>query len=388
MKSRTIHLPEGVYPRDLLVAAAEEAGRAPDLALAFLPPEEELRGILAAMGSAWPDALRFGCEAVTQFANCEMTTRGTIQAFWFNDPQHHASVEVIPGTFGEPPSSRRVEAVARRIAGSDGALILVDGLRFPTERFLAELRRSLATMPPLIAGGLASQGEPVTRAGARVFMGERVLPSACLVVTFHGLSMRVEVVRGWSPASPVYTVTRAEGTVVHEIEGEPALEWYRRFFVVDGELAPLPASANRYPLIIQGPNPERQGLYRSMRSFDETTGAVTYWGEIETGDQVRLGIGNGLSLVQTAAGLGAGDNGGNGDNRPAPEAALLCSCFAREAVLDDGLAGREVATLHQALGGASLSGFFTFGEIGPTPRGNLAYYNQTAILVLLHEETA
>lgn len=378
MKSRTIHLPGGAFPRDLLLAVTGEAGRAPDLALAFLPPEEELRDVLAAMGSAWPDTLRFGCEAVTQFADSEMTARGTIQVFWFDDPHHHASVEVVPGTFGEPPSPRRVEAIARRIAGSDGAMILSDGLRFPTERFLAELRRTLAAMPPLIAGGLASQREPVTRAGARVFMGERVLPSACLVVTFHGLSMQVEVVRGWSPASPIYTVTRAQGTVVYEIEGEPATEWYRRFFVVDGELAPLPASANRYPLIIQGPNPERQGLYRSMRSFGEPSGAVTYWGDVETGDHVRLGIGNGHSLVRTAAELKAG---------PAPDAAILYSCVGREAVLDE-MADREVATIHDTLGGVPLSGFFTFGEIGPTTRGNLAYYNHTAILVLLREEGA
>lgn len=378
MKSRTIYLPEGIYPRDLFIAAAEEAGRAPDFALAFLPPSEELRDVLAAMGSAWPDTLRFGCEAAVQFADGAMTTQGTIQLFWFDDPSHHVSVEVVPGTFGEPPSSRRVEAVARRIAGSDGALVLVDGLRFPTERFLAEMRRSLASVPPFIAGGLASQSQPVTRAGARVFIGERVLPSACLVVTLQGLSMQVEVVRGWSPASPVYTVTRAEGAVLYEMDGEPATEWYRRFFVVDGELAPLPVSANRYPLIIQGPNPERQGLYRSMRFFDEPSGAVTYWGDVETGDHVRLGIGNGSSLLRTAAGLRTGS---------VPDAAILYSCVGRQVVLGE-MENREVATIHDALGGVPLSGFFTFGEIGPTPRGNLAYYNQTAILVLLREETA
>ena len=104
--------------------------------------------------------------------------------------------------------------------------------------------------------------------------------------------MRVEVVRGWSPASPVYTVTRAEGSVAYEIDGEPATDWYRRFFAVDGELAPLPEAANRFPLIVEGPGPERQGLYRSMRSFDEPPGAVTFWGGLETGDRVRLGIGN------------------------------------------------------------------------------------------------
>ena len=40
------------------------------------------------------------------------------------------------------------------------------------------------------------------------------------MVTLHGVDMRVEVVRGWSPASPVYQITRAEGCVVHEIDGD------------------------------------------------------------------------------------------------------------------------------------------------------------------------
>src|SRR6476661_8296434 len=121
MRSRTVHLSGGARLRDTLVAAAEEVRRQPDFALAFLPPEENLRDVLAAMTLAWPDALRFGCEAVTQFADREMTSQGTIQLFWLDDPQrHHAWAEVVPGTHGEPPPLRRVEAVARRIAAADG----------------------------------------------------------------------------------------------------------------------------------------------------------------------------------------------------------------------------------------------------------------------------
>jgi hypothetical protein len=363
----------------MLIDASQEAGKPPDIALAFLPPDDRLRETLAAMTAAWPDALRFGCEAVTQFADGETTSSGVIQLFWFDDPRrHHAGVEVIPGTHGEPPSARRVEAVARRIAAADGALLLVDGLRFPTEPFLGELRRTLVSVPPHVAGGLASQGEPVTQAGSRVFVGDRVLPSACLVVTLHGVEMRVEVVRGWSPASPVYTVTRAEGGVVHEIDGEPAAAWYRRFFTVDGVLAPMPAAANRFPLIVEGPLPERQGLYRGMRRFDDPPGSVTFLGDLETGDHVRLGMGNELSLVRTASELSAG---------PQPEAAILYSCTGRESVLGE-RAGDEAAAISQALGGIPLSGFFTCGEIGPTRRGNLAFYNLTAILVLLREVDA
>jgi len=65
----------------MLIAAAGEAGRQPDFVLAFLPPEENLRDVLAAMTLVWPDALRFGCEAVTQVADGEITRQGTLQLF-------------------------------------------------------------------------------------------------------------------------------------------------------------------------------------------------------------------------------------------------------------------------------------------------------------------
>jgi small ligand-binding sensory domain FIST len=86
-------------------------------------------------------------------------------------------------------------------------------------------------------------------------------------------------------------------------------------------------------------------------------------------------MGNDVSLVRTAAGLPAG---------AAPEAAILYSCIGREAVLG-GMAVDELAAIHGALGGAALSGFFTNGEIGPSERGGPAFYNQTAVLVLLEE---
>lgn len=380
MRSRTVHLPGGANPRDTLIEAAGEVGRPPDFVLAFLPPGENLRDVLAAMTLAWPDSVRLGCEAVTQLAGGRTTRQGTVQLFWLDDPKrHHASLDIVPGTHGEPPPLKRVESIARRVVAADGTLLLMDGLRFPAERFLADLRRSLGGHQAPVVGALASHCEPVAGAGARVFAGDRVLPSGCLVLTLHGVALEVAVVHGWSPASPVYTVTRAAGCVVWEIDGEPATDWYRRFFTVGGELAPMPATANRFPILIEGPRPERQGLYRSLRAFDQPCGAVTFWGGLETGDRVRLSMANDVSLAGTAAERLAASP----VERP-PDAALLCSCIGRELMLGE-RSPEEVAALHGALGGIPLSGFYTFGEIGPTPRGDLAYYNHTAVLALLRE---
>lgn len=384
MRSRTIHLPAGEDPRETLRQAATAEGRPPGAVLAFLPPDERLPGTLAALAAEWPESLRFGCEAVTQFADAALTTGGSVQLFWFEAAEHGAAVEVVAGTHADPPASEAVADLAGRLAAADGALLIADGLRFPAEHFLNELRHGLNGSVPMAAGGLASQSEPVARVGARVFVGTEVFPSACLAVTFRGVHLRIEVVRGWTPASPVYIVTRAEGHVLREIDGAPAADWYRRFFTIDGELAPLPESAHRFPLILEGPGPERQGLYRSLRFFDEPPGAVTLWGEIRTGDRVRLGIGNEASLVGVAAALaGTGTEAGT-ETKASAEAAILYSCVGRQAVLGE-RAGEEVAAIHHGLGGVSLSGFFTFGEIGPAPGGSLAFYNHTAILVLLAE---
>lgn len=361
------------------------AWRDADLVLAFLPPGDGLEERLDELARLFPAARVAGCEAVTQFLAGGLAAGGVLHLFRFDHPNHGADIDVVPGSADSPPDPCRLAAWADRLAAGTPLLVVADGLRFPVEAALRALRRELAARgldgaPPL-AGGLASQAEPIAGPGARVFADGRVHESAWLAVSLPGVRAHLEVVRGWDPASPVYTVTRAAGKVLHEIDGGPAVDWYRRFFTVDGVLAPLPETAWRFPLIVEGPAPERHGLYRSMRFFDQPPGAVTLWGEVEDGDRVRLGMGNEASLVARAAAL-AGTGGAH-----APEAAILYSCVGREAVLGEG-AAREVAAVHRALAGVPLSGFFSFGEIGPTTAGGPAFYNHTAILVLLAEEDA
>ncbi|MGD2115107.1 MAG: FIST N-terminal domain-containing protein, partial [Acidobacteriota bacterium] len=311
MRSRVIHPRSGPRSGDALIERARSrlAGEPgadparPDLVCGFLPPGDLLQPTLDAMAEAWPESLRLGCEAVTQFADGAMTSGGSLQLFWFEHAGHRAEVIAVGGTVEAPPDDPAIDRVAALVAEGDPVLILADGLRFPAESFLDRLRARLAggenggeagrserteRGAPRVVGGLASQAEPIAALGARVFLGRDVLEAGCLVVALRGLAMEVEIVRGWDPASPSYTVTAAEGDVLHAIDGEPATDWFRRFFTIEGKLAPLPESAYRFPLIVDGPKPERRNLYRSMKRFDEPPGAVTFWGGIEVGDRIRL----------------------------------------------------------------------------------------------------
>ena len=379
-----LQLPPEVPPAEGLRRLAGEGGvSGADLVLAFLPPSDALEEAVGALTELWPEAARAGCEATTQFAGDRLAAGGTLHLFRFSGAGHRAEVELVPGSVEEPPDAGRLAGIAGRLAEGLPVLLIVDGLRFPVQPALAVLRAELARRgiegPTPVAGGLASQGAPFTGPHARVFAGTRTHPSALVAVTLRGLAARIEVVRGWDPASPIYTVTRAEGNVLWEIDAEPAASWFRRFFTVDGRLAPLPETAWRFPLIVEGPRADRRGLYRSMRSFDDPAGAVTLWGDLETGDEVRLGMGNEASLVRRAAELARAAAGGR------PEAAILYSCVGREVVLGES-AAQEIESVGRALGCPAVSGFFSFGEIGPTDDGGPAFYNHTAILVLLREE--
>jgi len=381
MLSTVLPLAAALAPPASPTTAGAPAGddwRDADLVLAFLPPDGLLEATLERLARRFPAAHVAGCEAVTQFAGDRLAADGTLHLLRFSPGGGRAEVLALP----HDAAAGALEELAAHLAAGRPVLLFADGLRCPVEPVLATLRRSLARRgrpgsPPL-AGGLGSQAVPVVGLGARVFVDGEVVDGGCVAVVLRGVTAAIQVVRGWDPASPVYEVTRADGHVLYEIDGEPAASWFRRFFTIDGELAPLPETAHRFPLIVVGPDPARSGLYRSMRSFDEPAGVVTFWGDLATGDRVRLGMGNEESLVARAGDLASLDAAAP------PQAAVLYSCVGREQVLGDA-ARREVAAVHRALDGVPLSGFFSFGEIGPTPAGGPAFYNHTAILVLLSE---
>ena len=346
----------------------------PDLVLAFLPASVELQATLDAMAEVWPESLRCGCETMVQCAGQDLTREGCLHFFWLEHPGSRVAPHVITGSHAQPPGMEEVEALAERLGDVTSALALVDGMRFPAQELLTRLGRCRTV--PRLAGGLASQPPPLDGIGSRIFVDTTIHPSACVLLALHGIAMHVEMFRGWEAASPIYTVTRAHGNVLYEIDGESSVDWYRRFFTVDGELAPMPETAYRFPLIVDGPSPTRRQLYRRMLAFDRPEGAVSYWGDIAEGDLVRLGIARPGAVRHHLEQLGS---------RVPSEAGLLWGWPGREPNRRGQQPDFEVAQIHEALAGTTLSGFLTFAEIGPDVAGRTTFHNQTGILALLRE---
>lgn len=128
----------------LRAAASGEGAPGPSLILGFLPPGAGASGLLPALGEAFPDAVRLGCEAVTQFAGGAVTGAGSLQLFWLERPGHGVEVTVLRGERGSPLDPDQLDRAAAVLSAADAAFLLVDGLRFPVSELLELLRERAA----------------------------------------------------------------------------------------------------------------------------------------------------------------------------------------------------------------------------------------------------
>jgi hypothetical protein len=188
---------------------------------------------------------------------------------------------------------------------------------------------------------------------------------------------------GWEPFGPARKVTRSDGNVLYELDGEPALGIYKRYL---GESAKdLPASGLLFPFAMLGedhnairPDPHHSGCRREQRQPDPgwrdrprrlpETDARQYR---QTGQRRRSGSpGRGSHVKRTRQCL-----------------AILVSCVGRKLVMGSRV-DEEVEAVGDVLGNNSiLTGFYSYGEISPfTPGASCKLHNQTMTVTCLGED--
>lgn len=301
----------------------------PDFIMGFLPSSSDTTQIIKRLRTTWPNSLTFGCESSFQVSDAQFIQGGCLVFGWLEFPTSKIEVTILENSSLLGKKQPLLSLLRKQVTSSDAIFVLADGLNFPVSKFLSIFRRACPQPTLPIFGGLASKPEPpepIETPRARVFYQGRVYEGGCLLCCWKGFDVRCEILHGWDPASPIYTVTRAKGQVMLEIDGRPATEWYGRFFRLENCMERIPEIVYRFPLIIEGTQPERRGIYRSMKLFNEPHGSVTFWGDICKGDQVRLGIDNNLSLIT----LSSFD-----PESIRPDLGLFLCCVGRELVLGD-----------------------------------------------------
>ncbi len=260
------------------------------------------------------------------------------------------------------------------------ALLFVDPYSFPVVSFV---ERSAEALPGVaVVGGLA--GGPDGAGSTRLYLDGRTIDRGAVGVLLGGDGFAaalgadlgtVVVSQGCRPVGPEMIVTRAEGNILLELAGVPAL---RRLHEVLEELTPAERlSFGGGPQIGVAMNEYADEhavgdyLIRAVIGIEEERQAVAVADVVEVGRTVRF-------QLRDAAAARA-DLAARLQPAAAARGALLISCNGR----GPGMFGRadsDVQLVRDCLGGAPVAGLFAGGELGPVGGRNWLHGFTASIL--------
>jgi small ligand-binding sensory domain FIST len=211
---------------------------------------------------------------------------------------------------------------------------------------------------PLLGGfaGLGGVGE------ARLFTSGGCVEEGAVGVVLEGVPVRPIVSQGARPIGPEMVVTAAEGNLVFELAGVPALE---RMQQVVAELSlserTLLANGLLIGLVIDENRPEYglgDFLVRVVLGADSSTGAVAIGDVPRVGQTVRLHVRDAESATRELGELLALQEAAP------PSAALVFSCNGRGRNMF-AESDHDAGAVARLLGTDAVAGCFCQGELGP-----------------------
>jgi hypothetical protein len=260
-------------------------------------------------------------------------------------------------------------------------LVFSDGLKVNGSALVAGLT-SVLPKGVAITGGLSGDGSRFERTAVCLDGPE---PSEQVVaVGLYGSHLRIGYgsLGGWDPFGPERRITKSEGNVLHELDGEPALDLYKHYL---GEhAAGLPASGLLFPLAIRSGADDASPVVRTILAVNEQARTLTFAGDVPVGFRARLMRANFERLVDGACGAAKTCLSSLGSGKT--ELALLISCVGRKLVLKQRIE-EEVEGVRDVLGAeAVMAGFYSYGEISPfTPDARCELHNQTMTITTISE---
>jgi small ligand-binding sensory domain FIST len=343
--------------------AAGLAGEQADLALVFAGGAHlsSPSATLAAIESELEAGALIGCGAGGVLGSGREYESGTAIAIWAASLGEEGAAEPFNATVSERDGAGVLEGIPELSAGS-GLILLSDPYTFPTGPVLDRIAQDTPWVPVL--GGLASGRSP--GGDGALLLGDEVCSEGAVGLHLRNVEMLPCVSQGAAPVGREMTVTAAEGNVIHELAGKPAVATIES---VIGELSlterALVAGGLLIGIVIDGGKPEyEQGdfLVRGVVGVDSDQGSIQVGATMSVGQVVRLhardarsaeaDLRRELALCAAAAG------------EDSPAGALVFSCNGRGRQMF-GPGDHDAAAVDQLLGGAPSAGFFAAGEIGP-----------------------
>ena len=344
-------------------ARANLDGQLADLAVVFVAgrhltdPEAALEGVHEALAPAG----LIGCGAGGVLGGRREVEGGTAVSVWAA-ALGDGTARTFHAAAIETEDAIAVEGLPA-LGGASGAILVPDPYTFPTDGVLRELAARAPGVP--VIGGLAS-GRGGEGGGALLLHGDEVVQGGAVGVRFDDVDLLPCVSQGAAPLGPEMTITGAEGHLITELAGRPALEALREAVAAlpDHERE-LVARGLLLGLVIEGGKPDYvQGdfLVRGMTGADPDDGTITVGAPVAPGQVVRLHARDAASAdrdLREALELRRAALGGE-----PPAGTLVFTCNGRGRGMF-GVPDHDAEAIGDELDDAPSAGFFAAGEIGP-----------------------
>lgn len=362
-------------PRTLVLAFGDAAPQDP-------------RAALQELAAAFPQALVMGCSSAGLIGGRHVHDGGlSVVVARFEQAGLRRAATVIDGAADSFAAGSRLAA---QLPAEDlrAVFVLADGLAVNGTALVQGLSAHLPANV-LVSGGLAGDGSRFER----TWVLEAGQPSERRVtaVGLYGPALRIGhgCSGGWLEFGPERRVTRSEGNVLYEIDGQPALALYKRYL---GKLAAqLPGSALLFPLSLRGAGHGATTVVRTILGIDEASQSMTFAGDVPcdaTVQLMRTQIDHLVSSAEAAVAQAMAEVGAEPAAGP-PVLALSVSCIGRRLVMGERTDEELEAVFDRLPAGSAHGGFYSYGEIARgsgCDRSDL--HNQTMTLTVIAEQPA
>ena len=208
---------------------------------------------------------------------------------------------------------------------------------------------------------------------AFVFKKGDAAHTAGVLMTFIGGSefhIRYAYVSGWKPLGYPLKITRAEGYVLHELDGQPAYQIYRHYLRIPND-DHIFYNALEFPFAVEH---DGRTLLRHALSCDEN-GALTMSTRIPEGSVLHLTYGDPETIMSDVMDCA------QAIGEFAPEVISVFDCFGRKSYWGGKEASREIEPFNRI---APTYGFCTSGELIRW-EGCMDHHNLTLVIAGMRE---
>jgi hypothetical protein len=251
------------------------------------------------------------------------------------------------------------------------ASYLADGSTTNGGLILEGLKLALGSQMPILGGAAGDQFRFQT---TYQFFGSEVLTDSLPILIFSGdMLFSYGTACGWQPIGRKSIVTKSEGTILYEIDGVSALEFYQRYL---GDRQPTAEN----PLAVYQGDSDRYYM-RVPNTCDPQTGSINFLGDVpeqaivQMTDFKRDEI---LHAVQSSLHTALERYPGT-----EPDAILLFSCCCRRWLLGTKAKEEYQLVKTKLAQKIPICGFYTYGEYSPLEAHGSTYYHQETFVTLL-----